>query len=311
MSSLPATASARRAARADHRGGRRDVWLAAALVAPVLLWLGATLLYPLIDAVVLSVQDVGVIGTAGHFVGLANYGRVLGDADFWLAVWRSAVWIVGNAVVQTALALVTALVLAEEFPGVRLARVWVIITWIVPTIVVVIIWRWLLSTSGGMINPLLIELGLIRRPVGFFATGPMSMATLILINSWRWFPFVAIMFLAGLQRIPLDVYEAAAVDGATGLQRLVRITWPLLQPTVFVLTVIGTLLSFTVFDIVWLLTGGGPSDATTTLPVLIYRTAFKGYRLSEAAAMSVVATLLLMGFALLAIRELAPKAQAE
>jgi multiple sugar transport system permease protein len=296
---------------AGGRAARRDTLLAYALVAPTLLWLGATLLYPLADAVWLSVHDVGVIGTEGHFVGLDNYARVLGDTAFWAALGRSAVWIVGNAAVQTLLALAAALLLVEEFPGVRLARVWIILTWIVPTIVVVIIWRWLLSTSGGMINPLLIQFGIISRPVGFFATGAMSMTTLILINSWRWFPFVAIMFLAGLQRIPRDVYEAAAVDGATGWQRLARITWPLLQPTVFVLTVIGTLLSFNVFDIVWLLTGGGPSDATTTLPVLIYRTAFKGYRLSEAAAMSVVATLLLMGFALLAIRELAPKSEVE
>ena len=295
-----------------HRVRRRvfrEQLLAYGLVAPLLLWLGASLLYPLAEALVLSVQDVGIIGTRGHFVGLANYARILGDAGFWLSLVRSVVWIVGNAVVQTVLALATALLLAEEFPGVHVARVWVIVTWIVPTIVVVIIWRWLLSTSGGMINPLLMQLGLISRPIGFFSSGPMSMTALILINSWRWFPFVAIMFLSGLQNIPLDVYEAAAVDGAGGLQRLTRITWPLLAPTVFVLTIIGTLLSFNVFDVVWLLTGGGPSDATTTLPVLIYRTAFKAYRLSEAATMSVIATVLLMGFALLAIRQLAPKSQ--
>jgi multiple sugar transport system permease protein len=309
MTATPRDARAGAARRARRRV-LRDQLLAYALVAPLLLWLGATLLYPLVEALLLSVQDVGIIGTPGHFVGLANYARILGDAGFWLALGRSVVWIIGNAVVQTALALATALLLAEEFPGVGVARVWVILTWIVPTIVVVIIWRWLLSTSGGMINPLLMQLGLTSRPIGFFASGPMSMTALILINSWRWFPFVAIMFLSGLQNIPRDVYEAAAVDGAGGLQRLARVTWPLLAPTVFVLTIIGTLLSFNVFDVVWLLTGGGPSDATTTLPVLIYRTAFKGYRLSEAAAMSVLATLLLMGFALLAIRQLAPKSQA-
>jgi multiple sugar transport system permease protein len=133
------------------------------------------------------------------------------------------------------------------------------------------------------------------------------MTTLILINSWRWFPFIAVMLLAGLQRIPADLYEAAALDGASRFARFRRITLPMLQPTLFVLTVIGTLLSFNVFDIVWLLTGGGPADTTTTLPILIYRTAFKGYRLSEAAAMSVVATILLMGFAILAVRTLAAR----
>ena len=200
-----------------------------------------------------------------------------------------------------------ALILEQTFPGVRVARTWIILTWIVPTIVVVIVWRWLLSTSGGMINPLLVELGIINQPVGFFSSAGSAMTTLVLINSWRWFPFMAVMLLAGLQRIPAYLYEAAAIDGASRLARFRRITMPLLQPTLFVLTVIGLLLSFNVFDIIWLLTGGGPADSTTTLPILIYRTAFKGYRLSEAAAMSVVATLLLMGLALLAVWRLAPR----
>lgn len=248
-----------------------------------------------------------IIGSAGRFVGLANYISVLSSAAFWLALGRSVVWVAGNAVAQTVLAMGSALILEQTFPGVRVARTWIVLTWIVPTIVIVIVWRWLLSTSGGMINPILIELGVIRQPVGFFSSAGSAMTTLILINSWRWFPFVAVMLLAGLQRIPGELYEAAAIDGASHFARFRRITLPLLQPTLFVLMVIGTLLSFNVFDIVWLLTGGGPADATTTLPILIYRTAFKGYRLSEAAAMSVVATLMLMGLAILAVRTLAAR----
>lgn len=277
------------------------------LVAPVILWLGATLLYPLASSLALSLENVRVIGSQGHFVGAANYGNVLTSAPFWGALGRSVVWVAGNALVQTALAMSAALVLEQSFPGVRIARTWIVLTWIVPTIVIVIIWRWLLSTSGGMINPILIGLGILDKPVGFFSSGASAMTALILINSWRWFPFIAVMLLAGLQRIPADLYEAAALDGASRLARFRRITLPLLQPTLFVLTVIGTLLSFNVFDIVWLITGGGPADTTTTLPILIYRTAFKGYRLSEAAAMSVVATVLLMGFAILAVRTLSSR----
>ena len=273
----------------------------------MLIWLGVTLLYPLVSSAALSLENVRIIGSAGRFVGLANYLSVLSSAAFWLALERSVVWVAGNAVAQTVLAMASALILEQAFPGVRVARTWIVLTWIVPTIVIVIVWRWLLSTSGGMINPFLIELGVIRRPMGFFSSSVSAMTTLILINSWRWFPFVAVMLLAGLQRIPGELYEAAAIDGASRFARFRRITLPLLQPTLFVLLVIGTLLSFNVFDIVWLLTGGGPADATTTLPILIYRTAFKGYRLSEAAAMSVIATLLLMGLAILAVRTLAPR----
>jgi multiple sugar transport system permease protein len=290
----------------QRRAARREAVFAWTLVAPVILWLGATLVYPLVSSLTLSVENVRIIGSAGRFVGLDNYLSILSASAFWLALARSVVWVVGNAAIQTVLAMVSALILEQTFPGVRVARTWIVVTWIVPTIVIVIVWRWLLSTSGGMINPLLIALGLISQPVGFFSSATSAMTSLMLINSWRWFPFIAVMLLAGLQRIPNDLYEAAAIDGASRFARFRRITLPLLQPTLFVLTVIGTLLSFNVFDIVWLLTGGGPADATTTLPILIYRTAFKGYRLSEAAAMSVVATVLLMGLALLAVRTLAP-----
>lgn len=293
--------------RSRRRAQRREALFAWALVAPVLIWLGATLIYPLLSSAVLSVENVRIIGSPGRFVGLDNYRYILSDANFWWALLRSVLWVVGNSIVQTILAMASALILQQTFPGVRVARVWIVITWIVPTIVIVIVWRWLLSTSGGMINPLLMDIGIISQPVGFFSSPVTAMTTVVLINSWRWFPFIAVMLLAGLQRIPGELYEAAVMDGASWFARFRRITLPLLQPTIFVLTVIGTLLSFNVFDIVWLLTGGGPSDATTTMPILIYRTAFKGYRLSEAAAMSVVATLLLMGFAMLAVRALAPR----
>lgn len=278
--------------------------LAFVLVAPALLFLAATLGWPLVQAVQLSLQDVRVIGAPGAFVGLDNYSRVLSNPSFWNATWLSVVWVVANAVLQTVLALAVALVLNEKFPGVRVARTWVILTWIVPTVVVVVIWRWLFSTSGGMINPLLIQAGIVERPVGFFATPWTAMATLVFINSWRWFPFIALMMLAGLTRIPDDLYEAARIDGANAWQRFKRITWPLLAPTLGVLAVIGTLLSFNVFDIIWLLTSGGPAGGSRTLPVLIYETAFKGYRLSEAATVSVLATLLLMAFAVVATRAL-------
>jgi len=278
--------------------------IAFAFVAPALLFLAAILGWPLIQAVLLSLQDVRVIGSPGAFVGLANYERILAAPEFWRAAGLSIVWVVSNAVLQTALALAAALVLNEKFPGVRVARTWIIITWIVPTVVVVVIWRWLFSTSGGMINPLLIQFGIVERPVGFFATPWTAMATLVFINSWRWFPFIALMILAGLTRIPGDLYEAAHLDGAGAWSRFRYVTWPLLAPTLSVLAVIGTLLSFNVFDIIWLLTAGGPAGGSRTLPVLIYETAFKGYRLSEAATISVLATLLLMAFAVIATRTL-------
>ena len=134
---------------------------------------------------------------------------------------------------------------------------------------------------------------------------------MITINSWRWFPFLTVILLAALVRIPRELYEAAGVDGASRWQQFVHVTLPGLQPVLFVMGLVGTLLSFNVFDIIWLLTGGGPASATTTLPVLIYDTAFKQYRLSQAAAMSVIVGLFLLIFAAMFIRFMAPPVEKE
>lgn len=278
--------------------------LAFAFAAPAMAILVLILGWPLVSAFLLSLQDVRSVGAAGQWVGLANYQKILADPVMWRAMGMSLAWVLANAVLQTVLALMAALVLNEQFPGVRIARTWIILTWIVPTVVVVIIWRWLFSTSGGMINPLMINAGLIERPIGFFSSPWSAFATLVFINSWRWFPFITLMLLAGMTRIPGDLYEAARIDGASAWKRFTRITWPLLKPTLAVLGVVGTLLSFNVFDIIWLLTAGGPAGGTRTLPILIYETAFKAYRLSEAATLSVIATLVLVAFALLTARSM-------
>ena len=275
-------------------------------VMPLMLWLAATILYPLAASVVLSVQNIKIIGTPGQFVGLDNYDRVLSSPYFMDALKRSVIWVIGNAIAQTLLAFSAALILKQRFTGQRIARIWIILSWVVPTVVVVIIWRWLLSASGGIVNYTLISLGVIHEPVGFFSTGRTALISVILINSWRWFPFNAVILLAALQRIPEELYEAASVDGATVVQKFLRITMPGLSPVLFVLGLIGTLMSFNVFDVIWLLTGGGPSQATTTLPVLIYETAFKKYRLSQAAAMSVMTGVILLIFAVLFIRFMSP-----
>jgi multiple sugar transport system permease protein len=278
--------------------------LAFAFAAPAMAVLVLILGWPLVSAFLLSFQDVRSVGAAGQWVGLTNYQKVLADPVMWRSMGMSLAWVVANGVLQTGLALMAALVLNEQFPGVKIARTWIILTWIVPTVVVVIIWRWLFSTSGGMINPLMINMGLIERPVGFFNSPWSAFATLVFINSWRWFPFITLMLLAGMTRIPADLYEAARIDGANAWKRFSRITWPLLKPTMAVLGVVGTLLSFNVFDIIWLLTAGGPAGGTRTLPILIYETAFKGYRLSEAATLSVIATLVLVAFALVTARSM-------
>ncbi len=280
-------------------------------VMPLMLWLAATILYPLVASVMLSVQNIKIIGTPGQYVGLDNYYRILSSPYFMDALKRSVIWVVGNALAQTLLAFAAALILKQRFTGQRIARIWIILSWVVPTVVVVIIWRWLLSASGGIVNYSLVTLGLTSKPIGFFSTARTAFISVILINSWRWFPFNAVILLAALQRIPGELYEAASVDGASAIQKFIHITMPGLRSVLFVLGLIGTLMSFNVFDVIWLMTGGGPSKATTTLPVLIYETAFKKYRLSQAAAMSVMTGVILLIFAALFIRFMSPSSETE
>lgn len=276
-----------------------------------MLWLVATILYPLISALRISFLDVGIIGTGGEFVGLENYTHVLSSGRFWSALGRSLLWVVVNAVLQTLAAFATAIILNQKFRGRGLARIWVILSWIVPTVVVVIIWRWLLGTSGGIVNYALVALGIIPEPIGFFSTGDTAFLSVSLINSWRFFPLMAVILLAGMQSIPRELYEAASVDGASPRQQLRHITIPGLQPVLFVLGLVGTLWSVNVFDVIWLLTKGGPSSATMTLPVYIYDTAFNRYRLSRSAAMSIIVGLILLVFAVVFIRFMAPSSTEE
>ena len=183
--------------RTSRLSWSRQGWLGYLLVAPLMLWLAGTILYPLFSAIRISFLDVGIIGTGGNFVGLDNYTRILGSDKFWSALGRSLVWVVSNAVLQTFAAFITAVILKQRFRGQGLARIWVILSWIVPTVVVVIIWRWLLGTSGGIVNYALVSLGIVDQPVGFFSSGSSSMNTLIFINSWRWFPLMALICWPG------------------------------------------------------------------------------------------------------------------
>ncbi len=310
MSQTTATStSAHNKVRGSLSRQRKDSLLGILLVAPLIIWLAGTILYPLLSAIRTSFLDVGIIGSGGKFVAFDNYSFILSSGDFWKALGRSFVWVIGNSLMQTIAAFITALILMQPFKGQRVARIWVILSWIVPTVVVVIIWRWLLGTSGGIVNYLLMTLKIVPRPIGFFANANSAFASVVLINSWRWFPLMSLILLAAMQGIPKELYEAAAVDGASSWRRFIHITFPALGPILFVLGLVGTLWSINVFDIVYLTTGGGPSSATKTLPLYIYEMAFKGYHLSRASAASIIMGILLLLFVFLFSRFMAPKSE--
>jgi multiple sugar transport system permease protein len=272
------------------------------LVGPLVVWLLITIVVPLVYSVYMSFTDAGIIGTEASFTGLENYATVLGDTEFRSAFGRSLIWAVGGAVVQTVLAFAAALALNQAFRGRRFARTWIILSWIIPTIVIAILWRWMLNASYGIVNFFVTTLGVSDAPIDFMGSPKWALPTLIMINAWRWFPFLALLILAGLQSIPGEVYEAAEVDGANATQRFFMITMPMLQPVMYVVGLIGTLWAFQIFDVIWLMTQGGPSGTTQTLPVLIYDRAFNGFAMGEASAISVLLCVFLLIFSVLYIR---------
>jgi multiple sugar transport system permease protein len=153
-----------------------------------------------------------------------------------------------------------------------------------------------------VINFMVTSVGIVDAPIDFLGSPKWALPTVIAINAWRWFPFLALLILAGLQSIPQEYYEAAKVDGASPTQRFFSITMPQLQPVLYVVGLIGTLWAFNIFDVIWLLTQGGPSGSTQTLPVLIYDKAFNGFALGEASAISVLLCAFLLVFSLIYIR---------
>ena len=276
-------------------------------VLPLIIWLSLSILFPLYIAVDLSFYNVKIIGTEGNFFGVKNYLKILNSKNFWSAFNNSLLWVLGNAVAQTFFAFLIALTLNKKFIFKKIATNWIILSFIIPTVVIVVIWKLMLSSSSGIVNAILIDLNFIDQPIGFFSSRTSAFISLILINSWRWSPFLALIILSGLKSINREIYDASKIDGTNFFTEFWYITFPNLKHVLFVLGLVGTLLSFNVFDIIWLITKGGPSGATTTLPLLIYETAFTKFRLSKAAALSVITSIILLTVSIIFIKCMSEK----
>lgn len=275
------------------------------LVAPLLIWIVVTVFIPVVNVLIESMYNTTYVGTNGKFVGLKNYLSVLKDKNYWTAWLKSLQWLVGCTLIQTVLGFGTALVL-NGYGRIRsIARTWTVIPWIIPTIVVSIMWQWIFNSSYGILNNVLMKIGLISSPINFFS-GSRAMWTLICINVWHWFPFTTIIILAGLSTIPESLYESADVDGASKFNKFRYITLPGLSHITFALGVIGTLWCFNIFDIIYITTEGGPLNLTTTVPVFIYREAFKNYKIGRSSAASIITAAFLLIIAILLAKATKP-----
>ncbi|CAH1648752.1 Carbohydrate ABC transporter membrane protein 1 (CUT1 family) [Chelatococcus asaccharovorans] len=253
---------------------------------PAAVFLLVFLTYPLGLGVWLAFTDAR-IGRAGVFVGLDNYVSLWGDHVFWLSVFNTVLYTVAASILKFALGLWLALILNEHLPFKAFFRAIVLLPWVVPTVLSAIAFWWIFDAQFSIISWLLIKIGLIETPINFLGDSTNARASVIAANVWRGIPFVAISLLAGLQTIPQSLHEAATLDGASGWQRFHHITLPMLTPIIAVVMTFSVLFTFTDFQLIYVLTRGGPLNATHLMATLSFQRAIPGGHLGEGAAIAV------------------------
>jgi multiple sugar transport system permease protein len=267
------------------------------LLLPAMLLLAGLTLYPVLYGVWLSLHHKHSFFPQQSWAGLENYWFLLTDPEFSESVWRGVIYSVSTIALQVIIGVGAALALNQHFPGRSLVRGIVLFPYVIPTVVAVILWKWLLNNQFGLINYGMVTLGLTDEPINWMGR-TYIMTSLILISVWQFFPFVVLAVLARLQTIPTELYEAARVDGAGAWSRFFHVTMPQLASVLFIVVLLRTIWMFTKFDTVWLMTqGGGAEKYIRTLPVYAYLRAFHYYEAGTGAAASVVMFLLLVVFA--------------
>jgi multiple sugar transport system permease protein len=253
---------------------------------PAAIFLLVFLSYPLGLGVWLGFTDTR-IGRAGVFVGLENYQLLWDDSIFWLSVFNTILYTVVASILKFMLGLWLALLLNEHLPFKAIIRAIVLLPWVVPTVLSAIAFWWIYDAQFSIISWGLMKLGLIDSPINFLGNPNNARATVILTNVWRGIPFVAITLLAGLQTISPSLHEAATLDGATSWQRFRYITLPMLSPLIAVVMTFSVLFTFTDFQLIYVLTRGGPLNATHLMATLSFQRAIPGGQLGEGAAIAV------------------------
>jgi multiple sugar transport system permease protein len=260
-------------------------WL---LLSPSLFLIGGLIVFPILYNVWLSLFDKHSFMPVQTFVGLNHYTYFAQDPEFWSSVRYGVIYAGSTLILQLLLGVAAALLLNEAFHGRNFLRGVVLFPYMIPTIVAVILWKWLLNDSYGLVNHLLVALGIVRAPVAWLGKDYI-MWSLILTSVWQFFPFVVVTYLARLQTIPPELYEAAKVDGATAWRRFVYVTLPQTWNVLFVIILLRSIFMFTKFDTVWLMAGeGAVSRYVRTLPIYAYSRSFTYLQAGMGAALAVI-----------------------
>ena len=273
---------------------KRESTFGLALLLPCIFILGATIGYPLIMSIVMSFTKVNLLklGDTG-FVGFAHYKWVLKNPSFWNALINTLILTLATLVIQLVVGMILALLLNENFRGRALIRSMVMLPWAVPTIVAAYIWIYMYLPRYGLINHFINLFGL-RAQYNWLGSPSLAIISLIIVHAWKGLPIVFLVLLANLQTIPKALYEASKIDGANGWQIFLFITFPYIKPGIITIALLRGIWTFNWFDIVWVMTAGGPGEVTMTLPVKIYRLGFNEFRIDRATAISTLMLIVLL-----------------
>ena len=266
------------------------------LLSPAVLATIVVVFYPMAQAIVTSLyQSILWKPRDVRFIGLGNYRALLEDPVFWSSLGRTAIWIGITVPLQLLLGLVTALLLNQEFRWRGLARSLILIPWALPSVVIGLMWAWIYNPQVGLLNDLLLRLGLLQAAVPWLANPDTSLYAIIAALVWQGFPFFAIMILAGLQTIPASLYEAAEIDGAGGWDQFWHVTLPGLRGVLVTALMLRIIWVANSVDVIYVMTGGGPGYATHTLPLYAFKRTYSSMDFGYGSALAVTFSVLLLG----------------
>jgi len=272
------------------------------LIAPAALFLLAVVGYPIIETFRLSLYQSPADSNIETFVGLQHYVEIFNSDIFYQLLWQTGRWVVAGVVGKTVLGLLIAVHLKGDIRGRKFFRTAFLIPWGIPYAISAVVFRWIEHPQFGYLNAILLKLGVIEQGIGILGNPSIAWLGVVVADIWIGTPFMAIIFLAGLQSIPQELYEAAAIDGAEKWHQFRYITLPQLKSVVLIATLLSTIWTFVSFDVIWTMTGGGPISSTATLVIHIYQVGLQNGNLGRGAAYSVIGFLFLLVFAIIYLR---------
>jgi multiple sugar transport system permease protein len=296
----------RSSAKASRGGGRGRTWvLPLLLLSPALALLLGIVAYPIARAIWLSFHRLEILQPdLTQYVALDNYRSLLQDPVIRIALQNSVVWVVGVVVFQCLGGLVGALILNRRFPGRAAVRGLALIPWATPSVLVALMWTWMLDGNYGLVNDLLVKAGILSRFQPWLAQPRSALPAVMLADVWQGIPFFAVMLLAALQAIPEDLFEAARIDGASAWRVFRHVTLPLLLPTILITTMLRMIWTANYMDLIMIMTGGGPGYSSLTVPLHAYYMAYKRLDFGYGATIAIVQVAILAAAIVLYLRRL-------